>query len=275
MFNLAFAPYAEVAADFGDFKPRKKAGLIMRGGNVVERKVRRQAGPDLPLAEGYHVESSFTPRQRELVAISIATLNLTAQGRTLQKDVTPPPAFARRVITHFKDQPAGKARFGDAIQDAIFGVVDDFGQLYPNLTPAVRVLCEVGGIQGVSIAFNAARLAIVDIINPDAPLAGKHTFTKHGATALHFTSSHPNSTDDPKKYEVWCSGEAVGKTIIRQSCQAASILAAPDAYDLNGYNALGDNFFTDRYFGFDDHLQDRVDAAVAAAAEAHTRGELA
>jgi hypothetical protein len=259
-------PYARVAAAFEDFVVHTdEYGVAQRGGFRTTDTPRVEA--DMPRHEDYHVESSFNPNQRAYVRASIAALHILAQGRVLAGEGGEVTPFAGRIVTHFFDQDPAKASFAQALHDAMLDLWDDFGRLYPNLTPALEAMGKVAGIQGMRAAFLVSQDKLREALTGEEPLS-KLFESPHAAIEV-FTAIEPIPEISPVEFERWCSGERFAKYLMRQAGKAAQTLASTQ-----GIEEAHDD---DRQWqdSLKAELYDRVEAYAAAAADAHARGELA
>jgi hypothetical protein len=264
-------PYSRVAAVFEDFTLRvsEHDDLVQRGGFPTGDTPRVEA--DMPRHEDYRVESSFNPQQRAYVRAATAALHILAQGRIVAGEGGAVPPFAGRIVTHFLDQDQSKASFAQALHDSMLDLWDDFGRAYPNLTPALKAMAQVAGIQGMRAVLMVSDDKLHEALTGEAPLT--KVFESPEATIEVFTTVEPIPEISPAEFERWCSGERFARYLMRQAGKAAAAIAETQgvAETYKGDND-NDTLWEDSLKA---ELHDRVEAYVAAAAEAHMRGELA
>lgn len=189
------------------------------------------------------------------MAISIAGLNKLVRGELLVPHKEQPGRFSEKVVADVLAQDPKRISFGGAVARRVLGLYDDFGTYYPNLLPALSAMVRTGGSDGSDIAVSASENMLSAAIQGKDPLDSSE-YLAAGASAYKFSIIHPYARNE-KTHEVWCPGEAVAKSIIRESGRAALTLAAiPDITAAYGTPLL-DPYDDDR-IGIRDKIENRV-----------------
>lgn len=232
--KLLHIPYEEVARAFEDFSATR-AAHGERGGYITAQTPREVTDREpnsirvvYERPEHYRVESSFSPEQKPYIGMTIALLNILARGE--QRGVTntedadsPLPTFSQRLTEHFLRQPAETASFGAAFESATLDLLEEFGRQHPNLTPALAAMMQVAGVEGLNFTKRLVRNFLKDGLNSKLPPESPRETLGYIADPSNFVAGHV--VDNILEYEVWCSGESLAKTLMRQARRSARGLA--------------------------------------------------
>lgn len=217
------APYETVAQVFRDFVVPTPPG----GNRRDDKKTQSVFEPvdefnATQPTTTFHRESSFTDEQRPYVGAAIVALNTLAQGRLVgkQQDV-PLPNFSQRVATRFRNDPP-ENHFGEAVMEATLDLYEDFGNHYPNLTPALNALSRVAGIEGTGIVLIESHGSLNRAITGE--LTEETIRQSYILDSENFVGLHPLHSEI-KAYEIRCAAEALAKTLIRETNRAALTVA--------------------------------------------------
>lgn len=206
--------------------------LADRGGHIRAHKTPHatRTGSSPP---GYHVESSFTELQHAYLGLCVAALTKLAQGEVIGGVGPEQPSLNVQIQSRFLGETALQLLFAKSVVSSTATLFESFGSLYPNLTPALDAMCKTGAaVEGAALAV----LASQELLGQALDKRESHiTYLAPQATRGSFTGVHPLFSEQ-KSYEIWCPGEALGKTIMREVGMAASVLAetpgVQEAYDL-------------------------------------------
>jgi len=229
--------FEQVAAAFDGFKSnRDHAEYTPRGGHARPNKTPRAPEPtfgNCSRLPSYDVQSTFSQPQLAYVGLCIAGLNKLARGESLISGQNGMSPLKEQIQARFLGDTGSHMRFGRSVADSAVAIFDRFGELYPNLTPAMEAMGRTGGSEGADIAVGQAHRYLEIVLN-GGPEALNSEHLAPGASARRFTGQHPYYADE-RTHEVWCPGEAVGKSIIREAGKAALVLAETagvrDRYD--------------------------------------------
>lgn len=179
----------------------------------------------------YHVKTTFNEKEAPYSRTALQYLNRLMLGKVYgelpEKD---PPTLTDRILNEIKDNPVES--FEEAIKYAVFDVLTYFSNQYPNLMPALYYTLHGVGVQGIRAAIHYGASTIesskedgVSDIDKDVMNLEKSVFAKQN---MNYFSG--------KTFEIQCTGEQVGRTIITQSQKAAvAIIEAKEDWRLNTY----------------------------------------
>jgi|GEM_PF-2489024 len=215
--------YDQVAAAFEGGVSCPLAPVERRGGYVRPKRTPRPFFPGKKTAAKAvtHVESSFTAQQQAYIGLCVAGLHKLARGEVLRTADPAPLPLSEQVQLRFLGDTATRFWFDRSLANSTAAVFEDFGTLYPNLTPALGAMYYNGAVvEGITLAITDAQYVYTQL------LKGKPTqsFRLGPDASSHFFTGRPLQQDSTS-HEVWCPGEAFAKTILRQAGQAATALA--------------------------------------------------
>lgn len=215
--------YSQVAAAFAETCP---VANNRRGGFVRPQKKPRPMPSENPrVRTATHVESSFNESQQAYVGLCIAGLNKLARGEVLGATDAAPLPLGERIRSRFVGDTALHGQFSRSLLSSTAAVFEDFGALYPNLTPALDAMYRGGAIvDGTVLAMADVHSIYMGMLGGVSPI-----YDRLGPDATgDFFTGRP-SVYSPTSHEIWCPGEAFAKTIVRQGAQAAAALVqAPE-----------------------------------------------
>lgn len=223
-------PHAVVTAAFTDYKAPRRRPDRLRGGNVLVGKK-----PRAPKSVECPVESSFNDAQFPYIDATIAGLHKLLAGQTLFRRSSTLPSFTDRTVEHFYSRPLGESSFKRALGGAMIDVYSNFGQVYPNLLPALEAMSDTAGLEGTALALHMCDDILARTIDGvKAPEA--QVFLCPEATVAQYTSSKQRSVNgEIQPFEVWCQGVGPGRRIIHLAEVAAGIIAS-DPVVRKGYD---------------------------------------
>lgn len=167
----------------------------------------------------YGVMTSFNSEQLPYIITALNYLNRLMMGEVYgDQAVQPIPSLQERMI---EDTATNyPLSFQGVVKQAIEDTMEDFSDLYPNLTPALFHSFFGVGTQGI-------RQALVLSANYlDLVRTGSLTTDNLKSVQIpksEFSKQHPKNRPPGENplYEMHCIGEKVARTILNQSAQAA------------------------------------------------------
>ena len=199
---------------------------------------------DRALAPGVERRSSFTPQQNEYIKVAISTLVKLASGRDQESQDQRYPTLTERITRHYlaTDDPTGRWR--SSLETSVTEIMAQFGELYPNLLPAMDAMFAVAAANGTDTALNIAGDCLQDALKYGDDISRwpkgvqrilgymeqevdrlEQAAQRMRLAATRFTGLHPRYGDQIVEHEVHCSGMTVAIDIIRSSATAAIQIA--------------------------------------------------
>lgn len=221
-------PYAEVAQVFRGFVSPLRTGFFgTRGGHDVKRT---------PHNPHHRVESSFSAEQRPYVITALGCLNVIARGipyETAFKGTTRYSSVMEGRVANGTIPP----RFSILLMMADIDLLHYFGQLHPNLLPALEAAFDVAGAEGMVAAITSSTDFLYGACSGklnkhtiDASSNEENFFNSHDRLIVDTIGSKPYPKLKSGPYEVWCSGEALAQTLMREAKVGAIALARNPVY---------------------------------------------
>lgn len=211
--------FTEIDAQFEGFRERWAQRLAtqpktdIRGGvPYPDRRTVLQNEGNRP---DYHQEASFDRSESQYVIRAVTLLTKMADGEEGFH-------LAQKIVKHF-EQGEQKLLL-PAMEAAIYELLQEFAEQYPNMLPALDAMYEVAGAEGTKLSLRACYSTLQRRVLEMRNSEEAETFKRPGLPMREFVVEHPTESEN-YSYEVVCSGMAFGKKIAVQAEIASEPLA--------------------------------------------------